>query len=141
MQHTKKKTNKTGKSVISSVSYGVFLSVLISLVLTLLLAFSLGKGTIKDEFIKTAIFVVQMSSVFCGCTFGMFLLKDKKLIIAMLVLAGYMAVIIMVGVVVYKGLFVGIGSGFISAVAGALIALGVQLIHIPKKNYAKKYLR
>ncbi len=141
MQHVKKKINKTGKSIAGSVFYGVFLSAMISFVLTLLLALSLEKGTIKEELLKPAIFAVQMISVFCGCIFGMILLQDKKVLVTALVLVGYMALIIVVGVAVYKGFFVSIGSGFISTFAGALTALGVKLIHVPKKNYAKKYIR
>ena len=141
MQHIKKKINKTGKSIAGSVFYGVFLSAMISLVLILLLALSLEKGTIKEEFLKTAIFAAQMISVFCGCIFGMTLLQGKKLLVTTLVLAGYFAVIIMVGIIFYNGMFVSIGSGIISVFAGALTALGVKLIHVPQKSCAKKYIR
>lgn len=139
MQHVKKKINKTGKSIAGAAFYGVFLAAMISLVLTLLLALSLGKGTIKEDFLKTAIFATQMISVFCGCIFGMTLLQGKKLLVTALILAGYLTVIIMVGIIFYNGMFVSIGSGIISVFAGALTALGVKLIHVPKKSYSKKH--
>lgn len=128
------------KSKLSTVSAGAIgagaamvLSILLSLALTNLII----KGNIADHLTGMMIFAIRTIAVFLGCIIGSSLIDGKLLPVAGISALGYLLFLLATGIALFDGSFKSFGSGVLSVLAGAIIAVFVKTTTLRSNKHSK----
>ena len=136
MKRNKLKMSGIKQSNASAIFTGVILATLLSLLLTALMANFVLNGHLSEKHISAISFVIRTISVFAGSLAGASLLKQKFLRSVAIIVAGYLVVLIGIGIVLYDGSFKNFIQGIVSVLSGGGIALLILLR--PKGNKHKR---
>ena len=130
-----------GNSLIFRTAIGAGISLLISILLSLLLASFIVEGKAGEGIIKTASHFTRALSVFVGGLISAKMAEGKSLPVVVMVTATYLLLIIALGISIYGNSFQGFIGGVVSALSGGVIAALIALKPTTKKHVRHKYAK
>ncbi|MBE6925327.1 MAG: hypothetical protein E7461_00645 [Ruminococcaceae bacterium] len=126
-KHLVKQGGQTGKPFIS-VAIGVFVSLLLTFLLTAGAALLVSEGKVSEEAIGTAVWVIQFLSVATGCIIATVHIGRIPAVIATVCAAAYLLLMIGGNILFLDNSLNGIGSGVFASLCGAFSAIILQLL-------------
>lgn len=139
MKRNKLKRSGSSRSLSSAIVSGIGIALLLSVLLTALLASFILNGRLGENSVSVSIFVVRAISLLAGALIGAKILKHGYLKVVGFVALGYLLALIGTGIIFYDGSFKHFLPGVISVLTGGLIALVVLLKPTGSKIKIKKY--
>lgn len=135
MKRNKLKISKAGRSHTSAIVAGAIIALLLSVLLTALLANFILNGRLSEKVTAVGIFLIRTISVLAGALIGASLLKQNYLKLVGFITAVYLVALIGTGIVFFEGGFQNVLLGAVSALTGGVAALLILLM--PKGNRRK----
>ncbi len=115
------------RSFATNILLGVAAALIISFALSALLTSLVMSGKIEEARGSFFIFGIRLLSVMVGCLVSTALIKEKHLPVVGCAAAGYLIVIVGMGIVFYDSSFQNFLSGVLSVLAGAIAAMLIKL--------------
>ena len=141
LQNKNKQKNIHSTNMISALSYGILISVMICVILSFGTALGIEKEILNEKYISKVIFSIHIISVFCGSLLSIIQLKCKKIILAALVMSCYIVVLLITGALFFKESITSAAKMILPAILGFAIAYGFHLCMSSKKKHAIKRFR
>lgn len=129
------------RSLTMAILVGEGVAVLLTGLLSALLANLVLKGATGEGQSGVWVFVIRAVSVLLGCLAGVWIGKDKYLMIIGIIALGYLALLIALCIILYDGAFGGITAGLASVLVGGILGLMPKLLPARKGKYSTKYRR
>ena len=136
--------SKTRLPVVSSraTTVGAFTGIIIAFVISLILITVITSLVANNKFPEASsgwsMFMVRVAAVLVGALVGTALSKEKCVITAGIIVAGYLALLLGLGIVIYDGSFKNFGTGFISATIGGVVGCLIRLKSQNKPRRTRK---
>ena len=130
-----------GNSLTFLTAIGAGISLLISILLSLLLASFIVEGKAGEGIIITAAHFTRALSVFVGGLISAKMAEGKSLPVVVMVTATYLLLIIALGISIYGNSFQGFIGGVVSALSGGVITALIVLKPTTKKHVRHKYAK
>lgn len=128
----------SGHSSLFGISTGIITAFIMSLILVLGMTSLIMGSNLGENNTTVFLLIIRAVSVLLGVLIGTGLAKVKCIVIAGVVLIGYLTALTGIGIILYDGSFYGFGLSIISAttgaVAGCLIRLKLQNRPQRRKN-------
>ena len=134
------KSNKTQFSIAAGAGIGIFAAVVISVLLTALYGVLMIKSTVNEAPSAILVFIIRAVSMTSGGFLAGAITKEHCLPVIGLTTAGYLTVLITIGILFFDGSFVNFGNGLLSAVVGGVIPCLIKL-KAPKRRQKTLKLR
>ena len=125
------------KSIIACIGIGLATSILISLILTIVTASLIQKGSITESE-KISVFLVRLVSVMVGSLVGTGLQGKKALPVIGVISGCYYICLLIVGLLVLNGSLISPWQGLLSTTVGGAVACVIKL---KPQNTRKKTMR
>lgn len=119
---------------------GVIITSVITMLAVALLSVILLSGQLEDKFLIYAVAIIQLVSVFAGTYITCRRCKQKYILSAILVCAGYYLVLLAATLLVFDSSFERLGQGTLMCVLGVIITSALCLINKSKTGYKKRRL-
>ena len=140
MKKNKLNTSKTGQSLASAVAIGVIVASVLSVLLSALLSNVVLNGRLQETSVSAIVFVIRSISMLLGALIGGAILKKSFLPLVGFTAAGYLLVLLGIGIVFYDGSFKNFLSGIASVLIGGIAALFIIQRPKNKRNKSVKYI-
>ena len=122
MKRNKHKMLKIRSSLITTSLIGVVVALLLSTLFIALFSNLILNGAISDSNTRWFVFLSRGIGLFVGTLMAGAILREQYLKLAGLVLAGYLLILVGIGIIFYDGSFKGFASGVTSLALGSVIA-------------------
>ena len=124
---------------IISVGIGLGISVVVSLLLSAVVAWLVAGERVSLNAMGSTVILVQCISAFVGCTTAMHLSGKMPAIVASACAVSYFAMLVCTNILVLDSSLGGVGKGILAIFGGAVLAVLVQLVC--HKNKKRKKVR
>ena len=123
----------TNRTTTTAILAGIGVAFAISAILVASLSALIAKNILRENS-ASLVFVVRVLAVLTGVLIGTGITKEKHLMTAGIITAGYLAVLLGLGIVLYDVSFKRLGAGVISSIIGCAISC---IIRLKSQNKAK----
>jgi len=131
---------KTGTPLIG-ILLGVGIAIIISLLLTWLQTSLTLRGSIPLENAGIFTFIIRTVSVFAGSLIGTVITEGKGLSVIGIITGIYLFLLIVLGILLYDGLFHGLLLGVVSVLIGGILVVLIKLKPQKRRKYSVRSAR
>ena len=124
---------------IPSVAIGVFVCVIVSLLLSAVVAYLVSGERLPQSVLSTMAFPIQLLAAFSGCITAAILSRKMPAVIVSACAGSYFGILVCTNILVLDSNLGGPGRGLIAILSGAILAVAAKLLG--KKNKKRKKVR
>lgn len=117
-----KKRTSQSRSMPVSITIGTVTQIILCVVLSAILAALIGGGKLREEGMGLGALAVLFVSSCCGCILSVKLAKEQVAVICGLTAAAYTAVLVVVNILFFDGVFANWGSKLLAVLLGAVVS-------------------
>ena len=141
MKHNDHIRKKGGRATWLTVLIGVGVALACSALMSAGLTSLVMNGHVELKDTAVVVFIIRALSALVGGLLASSLTKEKFLLVIGLTAAGYLLVLLGLGITVFDGSFRNFGGGVLSAIAGGTSACMIRLKPPARKKHAYKYIK
>ena len=121
---------------------GIFAGIIAALIMSFTSIIALTSLVRNHNFLESSlelsVFLVRMVAVLLGVLIGTGLIKERCIVVAGIVAAGYLVLLLALGILIYDGSFENFGTGVLSTVIGSVLGGLIRLKLQNKPSRSKK---
>lgn len=124
-------------SIISAGAIGTGIATVLTIIMSVVLTSLILKGIVVDHLTGALVFVIRTIAVFVACVTSGALADGKLLPVVGVSALGYLLILLATGIVAFDGSFSDFGSGILSVITGAMIAVFGKVIKLRSNKHGK----
>ncbi len=131
-------TTTSNRTATIGILVGIIAAFIISLILVAVTTGLITGNKLNEESSNWIVFVVRAIAVLIGVLIGSGIVKEKHIITIGVIVAGYLALLLGLGIVMFDGAFKNFWNGLISALIGGVAGYLIRLKSQNKPRKARK---